>query len=68
MLRHPWRIAVLAALALACAACGIKGPLYLPRADAPATVAPPAARPSVEPGPSSPPLPPTVTPPVERKS
>lgn len=68
MLRHPSRIAAVVAIALACGACGIKGPLYLPRAQAPASVAPPAVTPPVEPGPSSPPLPPTATPPVERKS
>jgi predicted small lipoprotein YifL len=46
-----------AILALACSACGIKGPLYLPApaaqpAAAPATTVPPPA-----PGPSSPPPP-----------
>jgi predicted small lipoprotein YifL len=49
---------------LACASCGIKGPLVLPPATPPA-VAPPAATPPVPPGPSSPP--PPITPPVEKK-
>jgi predicted small lipoprotein YifL len=44
-----------AILALACSACGIKGPLYLP----PATPATPAATtpPQPAPGPSNPPPP-----------
>jgi predicted small lipoprotein YifL len=49
---------------LACASCGIKGPLVLPPAPSP-VVAPPAATPPVEPGPSSPP--PPIAPPVEKK-
>ena len=53
-------------LALACSACGIKGPLYLPP-KAPATpVAPATTEPPVEPGPSSPP-PPVNTVPAEKK-
>ncbi len=72
MLRHPLRTVAVVALVLACAGCGIKGPLYLPPRETPATdaappAAPPAATPPVSPGPSSPPLPPTATPPVERK-
>jgi predicted small lipoprotein YifL len=64
MLRHPRLAAVLAA-ALACAGCGIKGPLVLPPA-APTAVAPPAVVPPVEGGPSSPPPPGGPT--VEKKS
>jgi predicted small lipoprotein YifL len=58
-------IAVLIA-AFACAACGIKGPLYLPPATPP-SVAPPTTVPPVEPGPSSPPPPQSPTA-VEKKS
>jgi len=55
MLRHAAAIAI---ATLACAACGIKGPLYLPPPAAqPTPAAPPAATPPVEPGPSSPPPP-----------
>lgn len=70
MLRHPLHLAVMVATALACTACGIKGPLYLPRAATPAAapvVAPPAVAPETKPGPSSPPAPPAVVPPVEPK-
>jgi len=63
MLRHSRFAAVLVA-ALACAACGIKGPLVLPPAT-PAAVAPPAVTPPVEGGPSSPP--PPGAPVVEKK-
>ena len=64
-----------AVLALACSACGIKGPLYLPPKPqatpvAPATTPPPVApattQAPVEPGPSSPP-PPVNTVPAEKK-
>jgi len=73
MLRHPLRRIVIVAIALATSACGIKGPLYLPpkaapAADAAVPAAPQGVAPAVAPGPSSPPLPPTATPPVERKS
>jgi len=53
MLRH-----FVVVLALACSACGIKGPLYLPPAAATATPAAPATtQPQPAPGPSSPPPP-----------
>jgi predicted small lipoprotein YifL len=46
MLRH-----LALAAALACASCGIKGPLYLPPAPQPAPAAtPPAATPPAQPG------------------
>ena len=64
MLRHA---AVIAIATLACAACGIKGPLYLPPAGQPTPAAPPAATPPVEPGPSSPPPPGSPTA-VEKKN
>ncbi|MFO1302640.1 MAG: lipoprotein [Burkholderiales bacterium] len=54
-----------AVLALACSACGIKGPLYLPPKPQATPVAPAAAQPPVEPGPSSPP--PASTVPAEKK-
>lgn len=71
-LHPPLRVAVIVAGVLACNACGIKGPLYLPPKNAPdvPAAAPgdtPAARapttPEVTPGRS----PPTATPPAERK-
>jgi len=81
MLRDSLRAVALMAIALACAGCGIKGPLYLPPKAEPgspaatpsaapsAAPAPPAtAAPDVPPGPSSSPLPQGVTAPVERKS
>jgi predicted small lipoprotein YifL len=53
MLRHFALVA-----ALACAGCGIKGPLYLPTPAQPSpAAAPPAAMPPVAPGPSNPPPP-----------
>ena len=50
MLRH---FALL--LALACAGCGIKGPLYLPPPAQPAPAAPATTTAPVEGGPSNPP-------------
>jgi len=46
-----------AVLALACGACGIKGPLYLPPAAQATPVAPATTQPQPAPGPSSPPPP-----------
>jgi predicted small lipoprotein YifL len=46
-----------AVLALACTACGIKGPLYLPPAAQPTPAAPATAQPQPAPGPSNPPPP-----------
>jgi len=74
MLRHSLRAVAVVASLLACSACGIKGPLYLPPRPAPDNpaaapgAAPATTAPEVAPGPSSPPLPPGATPPVERKS
>jgi len=62
MLRHFAMVA-----ALACAGCGIKGPLYLPPAAQPPAAAPPAATPPVEGGPSNPPPPGSPTA-VEKKN
>jgi predicted small lipoprotein YifL len=63
MVRH---FAAALALALACSACGIKGPLYLPPKPQATPVAPATTQPPVEPGPSSPP-PPANTVPAEKK-
>lgn len=61
MVRH-FAAALVLALALACGACGIKGPLYLPPKPPATPVEPAAAQPPAAPGTSSPPAPDTAVP------
>lgn len=53
MLRH-FRLAAVLAATLACAGCGIKGPLVLPPAAPPAAAAAPATPPAGEQAPATP--------------